>query len=282
MLPAGDDPDTFIRKQGRRRVPGRLRESRPYLEYLLDRAAAGLRFRPRRRPPGVSGQDAARSRPGFPMPPRATSLRTGSRTRRALRKRSSGRKSGRPRSSGRPPWRRSPPRAEPRPSQTGRKRPDLGPDARTGHGRLRPARDRPGRSGRPGNHRDHPAGPIPAGMARGDVTAGPDRAAGQPVQIGLVELEQGLRAAPGSCIRAQIRPRSATLTCPMAGTRRWTSSTLVWRWTAAFRISARTTSSVIRALWDSLSANWSRCGRIRNPRRHRQHLAQKRPPALVR
>ena len=59
-------------------------------------------------------------------------------------------------------------------------------------------------------------------------------------------------------------------------------STLVCRWTAALRISARTTSSVIRALCDSLSANWSRCGGVGNPRRHRQHLRQERPPPLIR
>ena len=46
------------------------------------------------------------------------------------------------------------------------------------------------------------------------------------------------------------------LTWPGAGT--WRRSTTVCFRTAAFRISARTTSSVILALWASLSANWSR------------------------
>jgi len=41
ILPAGDDPDTFVRKHGPRGYGERLRQSRPYLEYLLDRAAAG-------------------------------------------------------------------------------------------------------------------------------------------------------------------------------------------------------------------------------------------------
>ena len=41
ILPAGDDPDTFVRKHGARGYGERLRQSRPYLEYLLDRAAAG-------------------------------------------------------------------------------------------------------------------------------------------------------------------------------------------------------------------------------------------------
>jgi DNA primase len=43
-LPAGDDPDNFIRKQGAPAYQERLRHSRPYLEYLLDRAAAGHDF----------------------------------------------------------------------------------------------------------------------------------------------------------------------------------------------------------------------------------------------
>jgi DNA primase len=41
ILPPGDDPDTFVRKHGARGYGERLRQSRPYLEYLLDRAAAG-------------------------------------------------------------------------------------------------------------------------------------------------------------------------------------------------------------------------------------------------
>jgi DNA primase len=39
ILPAGDDPDTFIRRHGGRQYADQLRASRPYLEYLLDRAA---------------------------------------------------------------------------------------------------------------------------------------------------------------------------------------------------------------------------------------------------
>jgi DNA primase len=41
ILPAGEDPDTFVRKHGGRAYGERLRHSQPYLEYLLDRAAAG-------------------------------------------------------------------------------------------------------------------------------------------------------------------------------------------------------------------------------------------------
>jgi DNA primase len=40
LLPAGDDPDTFVRKHGHHGYAERLEHSTPYLEYLLDRAAA--------------------------------------------------------------------------------------------------------------------------------------------------------------------------------------------------------------------------------------------------
>jgi DNA primase len=39
QLPGGEDPDTFIQKQGRDAFVAQLKKSRPYLEYLLDRAA---------------------------------------------------------------------------------------------------------------------------------------------------------------------------------------------------------------------------------------------------
>jgi DNA primase len=44
VLNRGEDPDTFIRTQGPERYRERLRSSRPYVEYLLDQAAAGLEF----------------------------------------------------------------------------------------------------------------------------------------------------------------------------------------------------------------------------------------------
>ena len=44
MLPSGDDPDNFIRKSGGPAYQEKLRHSRPYLEYLLDRASAGQDF----------------------------------------------------------------------------------------------------------------------------------------------------------------------------------------------------------------------------------------------
>jgi len=42
ILPAGEDPDTFVRRHGRQGYAERLKQSQPYLEYLLDRSAAGL------------------------------------------------------------------------------------------------------------------------------------------------------------------------------------------------------------------------------------------------
>jgi DNA primase len=40
LLPEGSDPDTFIRRQGGRAYVERITGSRPYLDFLLDRAAA--------------------------------------------------------------------------------------------------------------------------------------------------------------------------------------------------------------------------------------------------
>jgi DNA primase len=44
VLPSGQDPDVFVRAQGGAAYQERLRASRPYLEYLLDRTAAGHDF----------------------------------------------------------------------------------------------------------------------------------------------------------------------------------------------------------------------------------------------
>jgi len=41
ILPPGEDPDTFVQKYGRNGYGERLKQSQPYLEYLLDRSAAG-------------------------------------------------------------------------------------------------------------------------------------------------------------------------------------------------------------------------------------------------
>jgi DNA primase len=40
MLPAGEDPDAHVRKHGSQAYAARLRASKPYLDYLLDRSAA--------------------------------------------------------------------------------------------------------------------------------------------------------------------------------------------------------------------------------------------------
>jgi DNA primase len=42
LLPEGTDPDTFVRRAGPQAYVDRLTASQPYLEFLLDRAAAGL------------------------------------------------------------------------------------------------------------------------------------------------------------------------------------------------------------------------------------------------
>jgi len=42
LLPAGGDPDTFIRRSGPKAYVERLRGSQSYLDFLLDRSAAGL------------------------------------------------------------------------------------------------------------------------------------------------------------------------------------------------------------------------------------------------
>jgi DNA primase len=44
MMPAGEDPDTFLRREGGAAYQKLLRESQPYLAYLLDRAAADHDF----------------------------------------------------------------------------------------------------------------------------------------------------------------------------------------------------------------------------------------------
>jgi len=44
VLNKGEDPDTFIRRNGAEAYRERLRTSRPYLEYLLDQASTGVNF----------------------------------------------------------------------------------------------------------------------------------------------------------------------------------------------------------------------------------------------
>jgi DNA primase len=50
LLPPGGDPDTFIRRAGAQAYADQLKRSAPYLDFLLERAAAGLDLnRPDRR-----------------------------------------------------------------------------------------------------------------------------------------------------------------------------------------------------------------------------------------
>lgn len=44
MLEKGEDPDTFIKRRGPQAYRDRLKTSRPYLEYFLDRASIGVDF----------------------------------------------------------------------------------------------------------------------------------------------------------------------------------------------------------------------------------------------
>lgn len=60
MLPAGADPDTFIQREGAPAYREKLRTSRPYLEYLLDRAAERHGLGPASTGSGDGGGDAAR------------------------------------------------------------------------------------------------------------------------------------------------------------------------------------------------------------------------------
>ena len=98
MLPAGDDPDNYIRQHGAAAYQEQLRNSQQYLEYLLDRSAAGEDLSTdegRRAFLGKMLTVAAR------IPDAAasvTSLPTGCPTRPGLRKRWFGRKSARRRS----------------------------------------------------------------------------------------------------------------------------------------------------------------------------------------
>ena len=58
MMPAGEDPDTFIRREGGAAYAEKLRTSRQYLEYLLDQAAAGQDLQRDEQPAGVPEPDA--------------------------------------------------------------------------------------------------------------------------------------------------------------------------------------------------------------------------------
>ncbi len=67
VLDPGQDPDTFIRRNGPEQSRERLRGSQPYLEYLARSGGQRSRLQPLRRPPRVSGQDADCGGP-YPRP----------------------------------------------------------------------------------------------------------------------------------------------------------------------------------------------------------------------
>ena len=85
-------------------------------------------------------------------------------------------------------------------------------------------------------------------------------------------------AVSGSWIRHQIRPFSALVTCPKLGSSP-SRRMVVCFWTAAFRILARTTSSVTRALNASRSREPVAHGRVRDPGGNRQHFSRGTSPA---
>ena len=67
QLPAGTDPDTFVRRQGAGAYRDRLTSSQSYLEFLLDRASAGRDLN-RRRAGTVTGPTRPGSAPSDPSP----------------------------------------------------------------------------------------------------------------------------------------------------------------------------------------------------------------------
>ena len=103
---------------------------------------------------------------------------------------------------------------------------------------------------------------------------------GQLFEIVVVQLGERLQRRRRYCGSG---PKSA-LFPPVSAARTAGSSrvvTVVWRLTAALRISARTTSSVILALCAIRSANWSRAAASGIRAATVEHLAEKLPPAVV-
>ena len=96
----------------------------------------------------------------------------------------------------------------------------------------------------------------------------------QGLQRLLGPVKQAPDQAPLGRFQRRRRPRR-----PEPGTS--FAVTSVRRLTAAFRISARTTSSVIRARCAMRSRELIAGGRVRNPRRHAEHAAQELSTPLV-
>ena len=169
MLDKGEDPDTFIRRKGAAQYRERLRSSRPYLEYLLDQAAAGLDFEHdenRRqfldkmltvaaRIPDAAARDQFADRIAH------KARITEDVVRAEIRKAAVNRRTD--------VTARELPPAD-RPAETGRKRPDLGPVSQDPGGPGGPGRARAGRPGAAGGPGDLRAGPVPARSAGGSST----------------------------------------------------------------------------------------------------------------
>ena len=75
-LPAGQDPDTFIQRQGGNAYGERLKGSQPYLEYLLDRVAQPPRPATATRAGSNSSGTCCPLPPAYRMPRCGTALRT--------------------------------------------------------------------------------------------------------------------------------------------------------------------------------------------------------------
>ena len=169
VLDKGEDPDTFIQRNGGEEYRARLRTSRPYLEYLLDQAAKGVDFAhddSRRqflgqmltvaaRIPEVTARDQFADR----MPTRPDYGRGGSR--------------GNPETGGPPADRGHDPRAAVLgEAETRRNRPDLEFDPQYQGGARRALRARPRRSGGTGRAGHSGSGAKPAKRAGRTLTNG--------------------------------------------------------------------------------------------------------------
>ena len=171
MLPSGQDPDTFIRAHGGAAYQEALRNSRQYLEYLLDRAAADhdLRKDDERREflgrmltvaariPDAAARDQFADRLAHKA--RITEEVVRAEIRKAAVQQGDGH--------------RTAPRARARPGESLRTGADLGPGPGSRGRFRRPRRSRGHGSERTGDRADSRTGAISAGMAVRGLTTGP-------------------------------------------------------------------------------------------------------------
>ena len=209
MLPAGDDPDNFIRRQGAAAYQEQLRNSRQYLEYLLDRSAADE---------DLSTDEGRRSFLGKML---AVAARIPD---AAQRDQFADRLSHKARITEevvRAEIRKAAVQRQTNVDEVQRRVPALGQVKAAERGLIwalmhQPdgARDGPGRAGRrrsggAGDPGDPAAGAIPAGMARRVITGGPDRASkyrrGRLVEE--IARQTGAPADAADCVRTLKRLR---------------------------------------------------------------------------